>query len=156
MKFNITVDLDDFWMDEDSLSFSNELKSFIVGQVKNDIWKDLQKKVEDQISRETKKQIETSYVKKIQRVISDTIANETIKDSYGNGEISIQEYIKNQFKSNSGWNSPNQKIEQLAKVFADDMKKRYDLLFATQIVSKLGENGMLKEDVARLLLDEKN
>jgi hypothetical protein len=35
-----------------------------------------------------------------------------------------------------------------------ELKERYDLLFASQIVSKLHENGMLKEDVAKLLLTQ--
>lgn len=32
------------------------------------------------------------------------------------------------------------------------MKQRYDLLFASQIVAKLDEHGLLKEDIAELLL----
>ena len=32
------------------------------------------------------------------------------------------------------------------------MKQRYDLLFASQIVAKLDEHGLLNEDIAELLL----
>jgi len=153
MKFNIVVDLEDFWMDEDSQAFNEQIKQHISKNVKNEIWKSIKNSVEDQISRDVKKAIETQYIKKIQTVIAEVIESEKIKDGYNNKEVSIQDYIKNQFQSNSGWNSPNSQIEKLAKAFADDLKKRYDLLFATQIVSKIGANGMLKDDVAKLLLD---
>jgi hypothetical protein len=68
------------------------------------------------------------------------------------GEISIETYIKNKFQNDSGWSSPNDRIEKLAKSFADEMKKRYDLLFATQIVSKMSTNGLLKDDVLKQLV----
>lgn len=49
--------------------------------------------------------------------------------------------------------------ERLAKIARDhgekmsaELKARYDMLFASQLVSKLNENGMLREDVAKLLL----
>lgn len=155
MKFNITVDLDDFWMDEDSLSFNDGLKNHITNQVKREIWNSISAKVEDQISRDVKKQVENQYIKTIQKVIQDVIDTGKIKGDYSNTEVTINEYIREKFVRNSGWNSPNEKIEQLAKGFADEMKKRYDLMFASQIVSKLGANGMLKEDIAKLLLDDK-
>lgn len=42
-----------------------------------------------------------------------------------------------------------------AKDFGKEMKERYDLLFASQLVAKMSETGLLKEDVAKLLLPNK-
>lgn len=49
-------------------------------------------------------------------------------------------------------NSMEKLIKSLAKDFANEMKERYDLLFASQLVAKMSETGLLKEDVAKLLL----
>lgn len=35
------------------------------------------------------------------------------------------------------------------------MKKRYDLLFASQLVAKMKESGFIKEEAIALLLDNK-
>ena len=67
--------------------------------------------------------------------------------------MTLKEYILYQIQNNTGWNSPNENIKKLAQKFGEEMKNRYDLLFASQLVAKMNENGLLKEDVAKKLLD---
>lgn len=45
-------------------------------------------------------------------------------------------------------------IAKTACSHADDLKKRYDMLFASGIVQKMHENNLLKEDVAAKLLND--
>ena len=43
-------------------------------------------------------------------------------------------------------------VEAYAKSFVDDLRKRYDLLFASQVITKLNDNKMLKEGVFESLM----
>jgi hypothetical protein len=45
-------------------------------------------------------------------------------------------------------------IETNTKLFSAEFKDRYDLLFASQLVSKMNAVGLLKDDVAKLLIDK--
>jgi len=83
-------------------------------------------------------------------------------DVYENGktikkDLTLEEYVVNKFKKDSGWSSPNEKIEKLSKQFAEkfgqEIKDRYDLIFATRIVQKLDKEGLLKENIAKILLE---
>ena len=39
--------------------------------------------------------------------------------------------------------------------FGKELKERYDLVFATQVVKSLDKQGLLKENVAKLILENK-
>ena len=149
MKINVTIDLDNLWTDESSIS--EEISREIKRQVISEIWNKVKPAVDEQITRTVKNEVEKNYCKKINLFIEDFIQNGTVK--FNNREGIMKDYIYYLFTQNSGWNSPNENIKKLAKQFGDEMKNRYDLLFASQLVAKMNENGLLKEDVAKKLLD---
>ena len=149
MKF--TIEVEDFYLDgEDSLEAN--LKDYIKRDVVSQIEKNIRTKVEDQIQREVHLEVEKTFVRKIRDAVTEIVGTEKIKGSNG-VEITLSDYIKNKFQNNTDWRSPDDTIKALAKKFGDEMKARYDLLFASQIVQKLHENGLLKEDVAKKLLE---
>lgn len=151
MKF--VVEVEDFWLDEED-EIQPALQKYLIGNVVQQISKSIEKKVEDKVTREAKNQVENSLFKAIQKKVSEVIANGKIKGQYTNdSEISIEDWIKNEFEKNTGYRSATDQIKKLANVFGKEMKDRYDLLFASQIVAKLNEQGMLKEDVAKMLTE---
>lgn len=155
MKLNITVDLEDLYINEDD-TFNEALEQKIKREVINDVWQTLKAKVEDQIVRNVATEIEKQYCKKIQFFISDFFKTGKIKYGYDKEPVTIEDYIKKTFENNQGWNIPNEQIKNIASKHGDELKKRYDLMFASQLVVKLNENGMLKDDVAKLLLDNQS
>lgn len=153
MKF--TIDIEDFYLDEGD-ELESSLKKHIINEVCSQIQKSIKDRVEIQISMEVKDTIEKQMYSTISKEIKNVIDGGLIKnpDSYSDKkQITISDYIKKKFENDSGWGSPREHIEKLAKSHAEELKKRYDLMFASQIVSKLHQNGMLKEDIAKLLLD---
>ena len=50
------------------------------------------------------------------------------------------------------YNNQKDLIEKLAKNYSTEMKNRYDMMFASQLVIKLNEQGMLKEGVFESLM----
>lgn len=153
MKINVTVDLEDLYIDEDQ-SFSEALNKTITHQVTQEVWKTIKEKVDDQMTRNIRAEIEKQYCKKIQIFIADFFKTGKIKfNSYDKESVTIEEYIKKTFEANQGWNSPQAQIEKIAKAHGETLKNRYDLMFASQLVVKLNETGLLKEDVAKTLLN---
>lgn len=161
MKISVEVNLEDGWFNEDQ-NLDEALRETISHQVKHEIWNSLKDKVDSQIIKQVNLEIEKEFISKIQKNISDIIDEDAVKnpDYYKNSSdpsrqkqyITLKELIRYKFDKHSGWSSPNEKIEKLAKSFAEDMKKRYDLLFASQLVSKLNDQGLLKEGVFESLM----
>ena len=154
MKF--VIELDDFYLDEDG-DLVPALKRYVVDEVLRTIYKKIEEKVQKQIAVEVKAMVEKTLYKKTSVIISDVLKNEEVmKPGYSKEKVKIEEYIRLQFEDRGGWSNPNDHIKSLADKFAKELKERYDIIFATHIVAKVNEQGMLKENVAKLLLEDVN
>jgi hypothetical protein len=152
----ITIDISDFYLDEEQ-DLEPALKKTIIHQAVTKITADLKAKIEDGVNKEVKAQVEQTLYRKIGTFVAECIANDKIKDGYHNSpEITLQEWVKKQFTRNSYDKAPvDELIKKLAANFGDEMKKRYDLLFASQLVVKMKESGFIKEEAIALLLENK-
>jgi len=148
MKF--TIEVDDFYLEEGELS--TELKKYVIEKVVDSIWKDIDKRVESQITLTVKNEIKQKLEMKINSTVENTVLTEKIR--IDNKEISLVDYIKEVFVKNTGWSSPVESFKEFAKRFGAEMKQRYDIAFANQIVSKLNENGLLKDEAVAKLLEK--
>ncbi len=147
MKF--TVNLEDFNLEEEDLTVS--IQEHVKKEVIRQIWDSIKLKVEEHITRKVKDEVEKTMLLHINKTIQELCLTENL---VMNGKvIPIAEYIKNQFVNNSGWNNPQDILKKLANQFGIEMKARYDLQFAAQIVAKMSEIGILKEDIAKTLLE---
>ena len=148
MKF--TVEVEDFYLDEEELS--SALVQKVQGEVVSIINKNIQQKVDDAIRIAVQAKIEQELTLQINLRVSELIASgKIIKDKQ---EISIVDYIKQQFERNSGWNSPYEQIVNIAKKYGDEMKKRYDYLYANQIVQQMHVVGIIKEEIYKNLIEQ--
>ena len=170
MKIHVTIDLAEMFtadhidtrgsgydMEVDGVSFQDAIKDAI----KDDIVQ--------QVLAEWRKECSAGFTKEILAVVStmkdgyiagvmESIAQEKLIDGgrWGNSEkISIYETIKAQLLSyfvQAGTDAKITKIAQdLAVAQAKEAKDRYDLLFASQLVAKMNDSGLLRADVAQLL-----
>lgn len=148
MKFIIEVQ--DFYLD------GEDLQHALTEKIKNDVAFEIQKsiasKVEEHITRKVKAEVEERMYRFMNVAIEDIIQKEKLK--YDNKEMTLVEYIRNVFSNRNHWQNADESIKKSADKFGKEMKDRYDLLFASQLVAKLNNEGMLKEDVAKLLLDK--
>lgn len=151
MKF--TIEVEDFYMEEGDLE--SNLKSHIINACVSKITSDLKVKIEDGVQKEVKAQVEQTLYRKIGSFVTESIENDKIKGRYANDpEMTLQEWVKLQFTEKAREKAPTDAvIEKLAKQFGEELKKRYDLLFASQLVTKMKDSGFLKEEVANLLLN---
>ena len=155
MKYSVTVE--NFYLDENS-DLKKGLKSFILNNLIQTVWKKIETKVEDAVTKAIKDRVENILDKRIETEVARlfTVAKVATKDYNGKvtGEQTLEQYVKQRFLENSGWSSPATVINDIAKEFGWELKARYDVAFATQVVVRLNEQGMLKENVDKLLLSK--
>lgn len=144
----VTVDLGDIWTDDEELS--DALRRAIKDSVIREVWGKIANEVQSKITDRVKQSVDESMNKKINDYIADIVKTETV--SYNQKTVTIAEYVKMYFNDKSAYNNANDVIKRLADNFGQEMKNRYDLLFASQLVAKMSNAGLLKEDVAKMLL----
>lgn len=158
MKINVTVDLTEFYAENEGDNFSEEIKRAIASDVKFQILKEWKDKIGDEFNKAVIAEVEKQKENLITDTFNKLAVDAKVKKQYSSGEmISIAQWITEEFeRMHLSDNKLNSLLaSQLTKSsdrISKELKDRYDLLFASQIVSKLNEAGMLKEDVAKILL----
>jgi hypothetical protein len=165
MKINVTVDLSEFYSQDEETSFSDEIKMHIVSQVKYQIINDFKAKglemVADMARKLVDKNIEAELKSSVREFVNTRklstgkTFNEMVAEKIEKKYLDIQsvsDAIAYRFKSVEMEN--NKIIESKANELAKNLKDQHDLLFASQIVAKLNEQGLLKDGVASILLNK--
>lgn len=151
----IVVELEEFWTDGEGESLAEDLKRSVTRQVLSEIQKSIKEKVDAEITRTVKSYVEQTMYREINTAAKQIIAEGKIKSRYNSNEmVTIEEYVRQWLAKDSRWDAAYDTIEKIAGKLASDMKTRYDVQFANQIVLKLNENKMLAPNVAQILLSE--
>jgi len=159
MKINVTVDLSDFYSEDES-SFSEQIKGAIANDVRQQILSDWREKIKATFSDEIKAEIKNQKEKLIVSTVKECFDAKLVKERYGNEMVSIEAYVNKVLDDDLRISDTFQDMlrnitNDATKVISKQLKDRYDLLFASSLVSKMNELGMLKPDVAQLILEQK-
>lgn len=153
----LKVDLDDFYLDEED-DLVPAIKDFVVNKVTSTIWDRVEEKIKQKILDLCNENIQKIIDEKIETYLTEMLDKEMIKkDRWSDELVSLQEYVLTAFNEdfdNSCKNILERIVEGKAKNICEEIKKRYDLLFASQLISKMNDQNMLKEDIAKLILDK--
>lgn len=146
----IVVDLEDFWLEEDE-----QLIPALQGHVKSIVIREIGDSIKNQVmsfmNKAMKEEVEKQLEMRVKLLMDSALETGKITGRYSSdGEMTVQEWVSKEIKSNSS--NTLDFVNKAAKREAEELKKRYDLVFASQIVAKINEQGLLKEDVAKLLL----
>ena len=158
MKINVTVDLSEFYSEEDGADFSSQIKDAIAYKVRTEILSEWKTKIGEEFSNEVKLIVSSQKESLITNELSELFESAMVKKGYNGEMISIKDYVQSEFeKTHLSERSLNDKLSQAtrssAETISKQLKDRYDLLFASTLVSKMNELGMLKENVAKLILE---
>lgn len=153
----LKVDLDDFYLDEED-DFVPAIKDFVVNKVVSTIWDRVEEKIKQKILDLCNENIQKIIDEKIETYLTEMLDKEMIKkDRWSDELVSLQEYVLTAFNKDfdsSYKNTLERIVEGKTKDICEEIKKRYDLLFASQLISKMNDQNMLKEDIAKLILDK--
>lgn len=153
----LKVDLDDFYLDEED-DLVPAIKDFVIKKVTGTIWDRVEEKIKQKILDLCNENIQKIIDEKIEKYLTEMLDKEMIKkDRWSDELVSLQEYVSTTFNKNFDNNYRNilgMIVDGRTKDICEEIKKRYDLLFASQLISKMNDQNMLKEDIAKLILDK--
>ena len=157
MKIKVEVDLDGFYSEDPDMDFQEQIKLAIAQDVKQQVLSDWRGRVSDEFSGEIKREIDAMKSEFIKKTVLDLFESKTIKARYSNEQITLVAYVEEQMDRDlSVSNYFNSTLTDITKKSAMEISKtlkdRYDLMFASSLVSKMNELGMLKPDVAQMIL----
>jgi benzoyl-CoA reductase/2-hydroxyglutaryl-CoA dehydratase subunit BcrC/BadD/HgdB len=148
MKF--TIDIEEFWLDEEELS--DALQRDITHSVVHTITGNIKDQVEELITKKVTKTIEEKVTIVIDKALTDLIETGTLQKK-NRDPISLVDHVVSMFNDNHGWSSPENQMKQIAERFGNELKARYDNIFAAKIVDNMKQQGLLKADVVQILLE---
>lgn len=153
----LKVDLDDFYLDEED-DLIPAIKDFVVNKVISTIWDRVEEKIKQKILELCDENIQKIIDGKMEEHLNEMLDKEIVKkDRWSSDLITLQEYVSITFNKDFDQNYRSRLerfVEDKAKDISEEIKKRYDLLFASQLISKMNDQNMLKEDIAKLILDK--
>lgn len=151
MTMKIELDFSDIFCEEGE-ELKKSFLSHIAWQVQEKVWESVDVKVQEKLTEEICGAIIKKVENKINLICEEFVnKNEiTVIDK----KISIDEYINDIFNNASSWGGLRSMAVKKAEEHAKDLKARYDIAFANRIVLKIHEQGLLKDDIAKLLLSD--
>ena len=158
MKLTVNVDLEDFFQNEDET-----LQESIVRAIETSVIRRLEKDFREKIKDDFYKGIVGKFLSekdaKVKEIIEKAFDEEKVKKSYYSDDmVTYTEYVTEVLKRDLNSPDLDRKIKAVSdKVSAtafEEMKKRYDVYFAAQIIEKLAAAGMLAQGVAESILKQ--
>jgi len=171
MKIHVTVDLAEMFtadhidtrgsgydMEIDGTSFLDAIKTEIKNDIVQKVLSEWRKDCSAGFSKEIREAVEAMKEGYIAATMEAIMREKLIDGSrwgVSDDKISIYDTIKHQLQNYFVQSGTDQKITKVAQesavAQAKEAKDRYDLLFASQLVAKMNDSGLLRDDVARLL-----
>lgn len=146
------VKIEDNWIEDADLV--GEIKRQIISSLSTQITEKLLEGHVRLIEKVASEKVIQSFDKMSNDATIDFIENGKIKSSRNSSMLTVFEYIAERFENSSGYNNAKELIEKLAKNYSIEMKNRYDMMFASQLVIKMSEQGLLKDGVFQSLMDK--
>ena len=149
MKF--TVEVEEFYLEEGELAaeLKHQIKNDVIKQIRDNVKKQVDDFMNDYVIKELDSELKTRV--KIQ--IDEFVATGKVKGKYsGDSTRSFAEWIADNIREDKS--ALDNAIKKIAASHVEELIKRYDLLFATQLITKIKDQGFLKEDAVKLLLTD--
>lgn len=159
MKIQVELNLEDVF--DEAIYNEVTLKEEFTRSVRLDVIRELKEKFKNELMGKISNPISGKIEDIARESIIDLIKNASEKKykfriDYMEEELTVDELIRGRIKKIVDDNIETM-ISSRAKSFVDELRKRYDMAFATFIVDNMRKQNMLKEDkIAELLKDNPN
>lgn len=151
------IDLNEFWLGEDKLD--KELQYRITQKVVRQVMEKISDAVDKEIKEQVTQKIQNTLGERIEGIIAAATKDLKLKYRYQNEEQTLEEFVHKLLTDTDQRSTVNEKIKKVLNDIASDhyekLKDRFDMLYASQLVSRMKEGGLLNEQVANTLLSPK-
>ena len=155
MPIKMSIELDDFWMEEDNSGFEAELKDHITRKVIDQIYKEIEDRVKNELAGPAKSLAEAAITTIINMTISKVAAGEKLIKRYDGDSITVEELVENSFRDFNARNGIIKQINEYCEKFAKELRNRYDMAFAAKIVQNMIDQKLVKDEAIAKLLEVK-
>lgn len=169
MKFKIEIDIndimeglfEDYHPDCDNfpeIDLKEEVMHEITRSTKNQVLEKYKGETESKIVERVKVLVDDKITKQIKKDVEDFVKNGKLKKYSTDEPKSVKEWINEKFtqESDSYSQTLRKVVASKAQEAVEELKSRYDLLFASQVITKLNDADMLKEGVFQALMASSN
>jgi hypothetical protein len=138
-------------------SISEAIQQEVTGAIQGKIMESIDEDLKKSILSAVKEKVLLHLDIKIKRKVRQLMREGMIQPSHYTSPIKITDHIEKLFKSNGEWLKEGEVFlkrhtEEIARKFSEDLKNKYDMIFAAQIVDSLGKAGLLKDDAVKKLV----
>lgn len=156
MKIKFELDMEDLINDmlcDESCDIEEAIKGEIISKTIRKILPKIETQVNEQVFKRIDGIVSERIESAVESAISKTIDSGTIVKR--GKTITMEDHIRDMFNDHSSWGNPMKKLEAIAKKFGEELTLQYNAAFATRIVANMKEQGLLKDDVVKILLENK-
>lgn len=156
MKIQVELNLEDVF--EEAVYNETTLKEEFTSSVRSAIIRELKEKFKNELMREISNPISEKIEDIARELMNDLVENASEKKyrfrlDYMDEELTVDEFIRGRMKKVVDSNIGTM-VESKAKSFVNELRKRYDMAFATFVVDNMRKQNMLKDEkIAELLKD---
>lgn len=155
MKLKIEIDLDDLI----SSLFDYEegqtmaLKSAVEQKIIQEVYVKVRDKMESQVNHKMENEVSKMLSDILGGVLTSHITKYVAEEKVfppkysRDPKISLEEWVEQKVTERNSYNSLNKLVEVKSDAFVKELRRRYDLLFASNVVAKMKGQGLLKDGV---------
>jgi hypothetical protein len=164
MNIKLEIDASDIFAESESKcengcgnsqSLTDVVKEEIVYRIKDIILKQISEDAKKEIQKQVIEQVELAMKFQISGVIASVLQEIKIKSHNESKMLSVKEFVEERTNYYVDDRSITQYIKTCADNYSKSTKERYDVLFATTLLQKMRQAGLLKDDrIEELLLIE--
>jgi len=161
MKIKVEIDLEELIQDlfEDydpdegiDIDLRDDIKNDIVFKAKQAVLKEVKEPLRDEINSRVKILVKDAYADEVNAAVKEYVKKGKVKGRYhSDPEMSVDEWIKSEFDTSISNNELVKIVRKQADIAVEEIKGRHDMMFATQLVMKMNEQGLLKKGVMNSL-----
>lgn len=157
-KLKLELDLSELYTEteeEGEYQLDELFKDAIKSEVKSEMRNIISLQVKGEIQRVSREELSNEIILEMKMFMRKFLTDYKLPDAYGDDQ-SPESFLLKKFKDEvvSGNKLANE-VRDLAKKWGEELKRQYDVAYASKLVQTLNEQGLLLPNVAQLLLDKK-
>lgn len=157
MKLNVTVDLEDLFLEDSEDNIAEAVKRELVNSVVFETKEQVKKQINDMLDTCVRETITNKIGVLTNKIMLQKFDENAMimTDRYTKEEKPIKDFVSKKFAENFANYSMADIIKRECERIANELKKRYDMQFAALIVDNLRKQRLLSDDRIAELLNEK-
>lgn len=165
MKLKVEINLEelinDLFYDADpeegvDINLKEIVQDEIIHKSKQAVLSEIKKPILDEMNVRVKHLVKDAYSLEIENHVKEFVKSGKVKGRYSSDpEMSVKEWVKSKFDGSIDSSKLNSIVKHAANDISAELRDRYDLLFASQLVAKMNDQGLLKEGIFKTIMENK-